>query len=223
MAGIKQVILSAAASAALACAPVAPARAVVPLVAFLGHLLIAHHVVRAAAHVTRAPFIAAPTAAYRAPFFAASTAAYRAPFFAASTAAYVAQQSMAAYAPPAPYNYGYSGYYSSPPPAYYASAPQYYAPVPYYAYRGPAYYPSGRAYGPPSYYASGPGYRPSAYPPRQVYYGAARGYYRSQVSYSQSVPRAYGPARSYDAPRANYRGSYAFQSAGRVTGFGYRR
>jgi hypothetical protein len=194
-------------------APVAPAYAVVPFIAFLGHLMIAHHVVGAAARVARAPFVAASTAALIAE---QSTAAY------------------AAYAPPAPYSYGYSAQsswypYAPPPlaysapayagsPAYYPSAPVYYGPASYYAYRNRAYDPRGPTYRAPAYYARTP-----TYPARSVYYGASRGYYRSQVSYPQSVPRGYGPARSYDAPRANYRGSYAFQSGGRGGAPGYRR
>ena len=205
MAGLKQVILPASAGAVLVCAPVAPAHAFVPLIAFLGHLMIAHHVVGAAARIARAPFVAASTAALIAE---QSTAAY------------------AAYAPPPPYYYGYSGQsswypYSAPPVAY---SPQPYYPAPAAYYAGP---PRSYASAPPYYgrahYPRAPGYYTGmpAYPGRPVYYGGSRGYYRAQVSYPRSVPRAYGPARSFDAPRANYRGTYAFQSAGR--GGGYRR
>ena len=201
MIGLKQVIFPAAAGTALASAPVAPAHAVVPLIAFLGHLMVAHHAVGMAVRATRAPFVAASTAAYIAGQSAAAYAPMAYAPAAYGPAAYgpaaygPAAYAPAAYQPPAPYYYGYSSARSWYP---YATAPA------AYAY---SHYP-----------------RMPSYPARPVYYGASQGYYRSQVSYFRSVPRAYGPARSYQAPRANYRTSYAFASAARRGGgLGYRR
>ena len=185
MTGLKQMVLSAAAGAALVSAPVAPANAALPLLLLLGHMLVGHHAVAAAARVTRAPLAAAFSAAE-------STAPY----------------AYSVGAPP-PYR-GAAGYYRAP--AYYPSAPAYYPSA-------PAYYPSARTYyRAPAYSASGPAYysrTPRYYSPPQhpVYYAAPRGYYR---------PQTYEAARSYGAPRAQRRGSYAFRAAERGRGFGYR-
>ncbi|HTW36959.1 MAG TPA: hypothetical protein VMD49_00140 [Steroidobacteraceae bacterium] len=197
MTGPRQRFLSTVAGLALAAAPVAPASAAVPLLALLGHLIVGHHAAGAAVRLAHAPFAAA------------------------SAAAFVAQQSLAPYA-----------YYPGAVPGYYggasvSDAPAPYYPAPYYAapYHAAPYYAA-------PYYVTVPGYyaAPQRYYPRAAGYGrvpgsyAGRvggGYYRPEVSYLRSFPRAYEAPRRYGAPRASYRSPYTYAARGGRPG--YRR
>lgn len=198
MTGLRQRVLSTVGCLALASAPIAPASAAVPLLAFLGHLIVAHHAARAAVRLAHVPLGAA------------------------STAAFLAQQSLAPYP-----------HYPGAVPGYYGGAPVSYAPAAYYAapYYAAPYYATGPAYSaaPPRYYyprtigyGGVPGYgmgygrAPGYYPGR-----VGGGYYRPEVPYSRSFPRAYAAPRSYGAPRANYRSPYTYAARGGQ--FGYRR
>jgi hypothetical protein len=197
----KPMVLARVGGAALACAPMAQAKAALPLLAFLGHLIIAHHAVVDAARIARAPVIAA------------------------STAAFIAQQSLApypyygGYANPPPYE-GPAGPYAAAP-LYYGRAPFSYAPVlPYYA-SAPAYHPAAGGYYPRTggYYRAPPyalGRAAARYASRYAgLRGSVGGSSWGAPRYSRRAPMYSAPARRYSSGAGGYyRSSY---------GFAYRR
>ena len=169
MTGLRKMVLSAAGATALACAPVAPASAALPLLALLGHLIVGHHAAAAAVRLTHAPRTAA------------------------SAAAFVAQQSFV------PYAYGYypgaaAPYYAGSPmgyaPAYYSAPQRYYSPRWVGYYRAPGYYPTrSAAYEPRRARGYSRGYYRSEVSYPRSYsraYAAPRAYGSSRASYGGS-------------------------------------
>jgi hypothetical protein len=136
MAGLKQAIFGAAATAIIACVPVAPALAAGHGYGLIRPWGIGRGLIGAVVGLATLPLTIVSAA--------------------------VSAVSAGEQVPPASPAYGGGGYGYAPRAAYYPPVPAYYsAPGAYYAPR--TYYAPGAYYAPRSYYAAGPGYRQRGY------------------------------------------------------------